>query len=682
MSEIDVNELPSVEKSTDRPPRERTLSLKAAENFTINKAKFLDNICNFQQKIDKCLDSLETFDEGDQDSIDKTITTAKHVFKLYQSTCARLSALYLSMDTSESQTLNYNLGKTREVYESLFSDSITPFLHPETDKMSQTGSRHSSTKQSSKHGSIHSENGNASMTSEDLRLKASVEFAEANARHLAAKKKLELDKQQSALDMSKAALEKQSADLRAEQLLFETEADLSVKSAALSVLSNNENDMLTPGSQIIDQLPIMTEKDRVNDLFVNAKNSDLNANSEVFTPKNSNPIISSPRYEDKIEKPPFLHEVADPSSFTSQVAANNFVGHLNSENCKEPAYAAFQYIASRNLVSSNIKTFDDAAENYRSWKHSFKNLVNANPWISASEQFDLLITHCGKATVNQLRDIKSIYVDNLTKGLGEAWARLDREYGMPEMVAENLLKKIMDFPVIESQNYRKLLEFSDKLALVKYAKEDNLYPALSYLDDGLGIRSLIKKLPFYLQEKFQTKAFHYGENNSGKFPPFEFFCKFVQQIAMQKNHPLLKIERPQVSNQNRNRQMNKFVAKPIVIQKTEIKRNDESPRGNMFNDKKLPSSVTMTSENTLCLIHKTNHLTSQCRQFLKTPPAERRELLKLNNHCFKCIDSKYHSRNNCPNKDIKCTKCQNIVLPLVTIPLIKLCTLSLSVDSG
>ena len=83
MSEIDVNELPSVEKSTDRPPRERTLSLKAAENFTINKAKFLDNICNFQQKIDKCLDSLETFDEVDQDSIDKTITTAKHLFKLY-----------------------------------------------------------------------------------------------------------------------------------------------------------------------------------------------------------------------------------------------------------------------------------------------------------------------------------------------------------------------------------------------------------------------------------------------------------------------------------------------------------------------------------------------------------------------------------------------------------------------
>ena len=111
-------------------------------------------------------------------------------------------------------------------------------------------------------------------------------------------------------------------------------------------------------------------------------------------------------------------------------------------------------------------------------------MVNVNSWISASEQFDLLITHCGKATVNQLRDIKSIYVDNLTKGLGEAWARLDREYGMPEMVAENLLKKIMDFPVIESQNYRKLLEFSDKLALVKYAKEDNLYPALSYLDDG------------------------------------------------------------------------------------------------------------------------------------------------------------------------------------------------------
>ena len=90
--------------------------------------------------------------------------------------------------------------------------------------------------------------------------------------------------------------------------------------------------------------------------------------------------------------------------------------------------------------------------------------------MSDSEQLDLLIKWSGSKSSDHLRKIKAVHINDPGKGLLAAWGRLEEKFGESDVVALNILATITNFPKIGRNQHERLLEFSDNLQLIKYAK--------------------------------------------------------------------------------------------------------------------------------------------------------------------------------------------------------------------
>ena len=180
-----------------------------------------------------------------------------------------------------------------------------------------------------------------------------------------------------------------------------------------------------------------------------------------------------------------------------------------------------QYLARRDLVSSSLYQFDDQPEHYRAWQSSYISATQGLG-LTATEELDLMTKWLGKESGN-----------HVTK----AWERLQECYAAPEIIEKALFDRLDNFPRVSAKEQTKLQELADLLMEVQCAKEDGYLPALSYLDTARGIEPIVGKLPYGLQEKWILVGSKHKEENRGRFPPFEFFSKFVCSEARKRNDP-------------------------------------------------------------------------------------------------------------------------------------------------
>ncbi len=152
--------------------------------------------------------------------------------------------------------------------------------------------------------------------------------------------------------------------------------------------------------------------------------------------------------------------------------------------------------------------FDDHPENYWAWKTSFQSVIDELT-LSAREELDLLIKWLGPASKEQARRIRAIHSHNSAAGLSMVWQRLEETYGTPEAVEHALLKRIEEFPRISNRDNVRLRELGDLLLELEYAKEGGYLPGLAYLDTSRGVKPILEKLPFSLQEKWISQGSKY-----------------------------------------------------------------------------------------------------------------------------------------------------------------------------
>lgn len=124
------------------------------------------------------------------------------------------------------------------------------------------------------------------------------------------------------------------------------------------------------------------------------------------------------------------------------------------------------------------------------------------------------------------------------------WQRLEECYGTPEVIEDALLKKIEHFPRLTNKDNIKLRELSDILLELECAKQDGALPGLMCLDTPRGVKQIVEKLPFNLQEKWTAVGSKYKEDYRVAFPPFCVFSNFIQQQAKIKNDPSFIISTP------------------------------------------------------------------------------------------------------------------------------------------
>ncbi|XP_039462343.1 uncharacterized protein LOC116328883 [Oreochromis aureus] len=195
-----------------------------------------------------------------------------------------------------------------------------------------------------------------------------------------------------------------------------------------------------------------------------------------------------------------------------------------------------KYLIRKELISTGLLQFDDKPENYWAWKTSFISATK-DLNLSPREELDLLTKWLGPTSSEQAKRIHAVHTLNPAAGAKMVWQRLEECYGSPEAIEDALLKKVEDFPQLTSKDNVKLQELSDILLELQCAKQDGALPGLAYLDTARGVRQIVDKLPFNLQEKWTTVGTQYKETHSVSFPPFSVFTQFVQRQAKMRNDP-------------------------------------------------------------------------------------------------------------------------------------------------
>jgi hypothetical protein len=73
--------------------------------------------------------------------------------------------------------------------------------------------------------------------------------------------------------------------------------------------------------------------------------------------------------------------------------------------------------------------------------------------------------------------------------------------------------------------------------LLCFLYEIALSAVFAYFNTSVGINPVIQKLPVGIQNKWRDRAISYKKQSNTVFPPFSFFCTFIQEIASTLNDP-------------------------------------------------------------------------------------------------------------------------------------------------
>jgi len=292
------------------------------------------------------------------------------------------------------------------------------------------------------------------------------------------------------------------------------------------------------------------------------------------------------------------------------------------------------FLLKKDLLLTRFMNFNDRPESFASWKFSFRNVISELN-LSAFEEMDLLVKWLGPESSTYASSIRAANVAYPERGLDRIWERLEDRYGRPEMVESALKMKINNFPKL-NRDYTRLYQLSDILSEIESCKENPKYATLlSYFDSSSGVRPIVNKLPFGLQEKWTSQASKYKSKYHVSFPPFSYFVKWIKEVCSVKNDPAFAYETTAVEKDRRPRN----TSNPVYARKTDIApmRNEQS-------------AVKR------CPIHKAEHSLDECRAFKSKSYEERREILKKNRICFRCCVATDHVSRNC-NANVKCEHC-------------------------
>ncbi|XP_038077337.1 uncharacterized protein LOC119745185 [Patiria miniata] len=446
-----------------------------------------------------------------------------------------------------------------------------------------------------------SENGNSHSAPQDKapsliskRSSASA-LSSCNSASLKARAKAEAAKVRLEFARKEAELRKQNATQEAALLLLNAERDAAMAEVEAAVLETGQD--VGGSSRKSDDLnlPSGGYKERVEQYLSSCKNASKTVDCQGHTQVNDSLTAPSPQHLDSIK---VISEVSN-------------------------------MLMKKELVTSGLRMFNDEPGAYKSWKASFKQ-ATAEIKVKPSQEMDLMLKWLGKDSCKLVTPIHSIHVDRPDVGLSRMWNLLDRKYGTPEVVEQDLQQRIEGFPKISHRDSAKLLEYSHLLMEIEYVKDMDNCPGLLHLDSGRGLRPLVEKLPYNLQEKWLMEGARYKDKHQVTFPPFKVFSEFVSYQAKVRNDPSLTT--PHDPKQH------DATKRTVSVRATEV--------GNL----KQPNAG---GEH--CPIHKTAHSIVKCRAFLSKNQPQKRAILRNHHLCFKCCMPQ-HSAREC-KANVKCDSC-------------------------
>lgn len=313
----------------------------------------------------------------------------------------------------------------------------------------------------------------------------------------------------------------------------------------------------------------------------------------------------------------------------------------------------------REALSTGLTKFKDTPESYIGWKSSFQATMEESN-VSARKQLEQFVKWLGPESVHHAVSIQTCSSDDPSEGVKELWKRLDGLYGAPEMLEASIKRKLDNFSRLTNKDTKRFYDLYNILMEIQFLKKNPKFRSLlAYYDSSSGLKPIVGKLPYGLQEKWCTRALNYKTKHDVAFPPFTEFCVFIAELCKLKNDPSLALDyehmpqKPVVPKQRFPDRLN------VHSRKTELDQGSKSKMEHFQNQSQNNLSQPeqpIREDVSHCIIHKSKHSLNDCRGFRAKSLEERKKLLKENNVCYRCCASTSHFGRECPTR-IKCKDC-------------------------
>ncbi|XP_014675467.1 PREDICTED: uncharacterized protein LOC106815516 [Priapulus caudatus] len=229
-----------------------------------------------------------------------------------------------------------------------------------------------------------------------------------------------------------------------------------------------------------------------------------------------------------------------------------------------------------------------------------------------------------------------------TVGYKAAMDKLKNRYGDPEVIAAAYIKRALDWPVIKPDNAKALDDFAVFLMECQHAVGSvQAGQVLEYADH---IRQLVKKLPFYLHDRWRTIV--QRTRDSERLVRFKHLVDFVRGEAKKATDPLY--GRDVLSADNGKIAGGKqFYSKAkggmrSLASSTENGGSDRPTQGSTETNWGRAKKFAFEAPCVFC--KNANHAMNQCENVIAKPANERSEFVKANRLCFGCLKLGHRKR--------------------------------------
>ena len=240
-----------------------------------------------------------------------------------------------------------------------------------------------------------------------------------------------------------------------------------------------------------------------------------------------------------------------------------------------------------------------------------------------------------------------LHLDGLN-GYLEAKKLLSEKYGDPYKISNAYITKINEWPCIRPGDDLALDRFSTFLVQCQSAMTS--LPFLTILSHPHNMQSMVKKLPFPLQDPWRREASRWRESRQ-TIPAFAEFVAFVKSEAGIATDPVFSRDALSRVMEPARTYTDKHAHKSKVIDDCSNPRSYVSSHATAIaaNDKNTQKA------NPVCQQCEKAHDLDDCQIYLKKSLQERKEFLKGKGLCFACYGTGHRS-NGCAQRR-KCKTC-------------------------
>jgi len=318
-----------------------------------------------------------------------------------------------------------------------------------------------------------------------------------------------------------------------------------------------------------------------------------------------------------------------------------------------------------NKPRAEIKKFDGNPMIYKSFLRQFNTRIVIN-----TDSYEELLTYLLQFTVGEPHRIVNGFSHLDAKiGYQAALDEFKDRYGDPDVIAHSFVKKALDWPLIKQDNSKELDEYAIFLMECLYAVEN--IEAVKVLEYSENLKYLVKKLPYYLQEKwrnivYETKAKH-------EIVKFKQLVEFVKREAKKANDPVYGKDVMRTTSSVKRLQEN--IGTKSQSFRTRKAFTTTAAETDRYCSRHESVDVTITNRynsNTRSAFTKpcvfcesSNHALDKCDKIVKQCLKDRYNFLRSKGYCFACLKPG-HQKTSCRQK-FSCSICGKVHLSILHV---------------